>query len=114
MAIIFRISEREQWKQAQEDGFYTDESLNNDGYIHMSERHQVIEVANYLYKGQKDLMMLAVDTDKLTSKVRYEKLGTDEPFPYIYGVINADAVIAVADFSPNADGLFKLPEEFSS
>jgi uncharacterized protein (DUF952 family) len=40
--IIFRISEPEQWRQAQESGFYTDESLNNEGFIHMSERHQVI------------------------------------------------------------------------
>lgn len=113
MAILFRISEREQWQKAQRVGFYSDESLNNEGYIHMSERHQVTEVANYLYKGQKDLMVLAVDTEKLTSEVRYENLGTDEPFPHIYGVINVDAVIAVAEFSPNADGLFELPGGFS-
>jgi uncharacterized protein (DUF952 family) len=49
MAIIFRISERRQWQEAREQGFCTDESLNDDGFIHMSERQQVIEVANYLY-----------------------------------------------------------------
>jgi uncharacterized protein (DUF952 family) len=32
--IIFRVSKREQWKRAQEDGFYTDESLNNEGFFH--------------------------------------------------------------------------------
>lgn len=37
--IIFRISQREQWEKAKENRFYTDESLNNEGFIHMSERH---------------------------------------------------------------------------
>jgi uncharacterized protein (DUF952 family) len=107
--IIFRISEPEQWQQAKENGFYTDESLNNEGFIHMSERHQVIKVANYLYKAQKDLVLLAVDTDKLTSEVRYQQLGTDEPFPHVYGVINVDAVVGVLEFPPNSDGSFDFP-----
>jgi uncharacterized protein (DUF952 family) len=107
--IIFRISVRTQWQQAQKDGFYTDESLTNEGFIHMSERHQVTRVANYLYKHQKDLVLLAVDTDKLTSEVRYEQLGADEPFPHIYGAINIDAVVEVLEFSPNSDGSFDFP-----
>jgi uncharacterized protein (DUF952 family) len=78
--------------------------------MHLSEHHQVAYVANYLYKGQKDLVLLTVDADKLSSEVRYEKLGTDEPFPHIYGTINLDAVVKAVDFPSNEDGLFSLPE----
>jgi uncharacterized protein (DUF952 family) len=108
--MVYRISKRRQWEQAQKNGFYTDESLNNEGFIHTSERHQVTLVADFLYKGQKDLVLLAIDTDKLSSEVRYEQLGTDEPFPHVYGVINIDAVVWVVDFPPKEDGSFSFPE----
>jgi uncharacterized protein (DUF952 family) len=76
----------------------------------MSERHQVVKVANYLHKGQENLVLLAIDTDKLISEVRYEQLGTDEPFPHIYGIINIiDAVVEVREFPPNRDGFFDFP-----
>jgi uncharacterized protein (DUF952 family) len=113
MAIIFRISERATWEEAQALGFYTGE-LHDDGFIHMSERCQVIDVANHHYNNQKNLLLLAVDTEKLNAEVRYEKRGTDEPFPHVYGVINIDAVVSVAEFLPNVDGLFEMPEVFSS
>lgn len=113
MSVIFRISKSKDWEEAKSLGFYTGE-LNRDGFIHLSEYHQVIAVANHIYKGQKGLLLLAVDTEKLVVQVRYEKLGTVELFPHVYGVINIDAVIAVAEFSPNAHGLFELPEMGSS
>jgi uncharacterized protein (DUF952 family) len=107
--LIYRTSKRKKWQQAQKDGFYTDESLNNEGFIPMSERQQVMSVANHLYKGQKDLVLLVVDTEKLESEVRYEQLGTNEPFPHIYGVINLDAVTDVLEFSFDSNSFFTFP-----
>jgi uncharacterized protein (DUF952 family) len=108
MATIVRISERWQWQRVQQEGFYTDDSLEAEGFIHTSELHQVIEVANYLYRGQQDLVLLFIDTDKLTSEVRYEQLGTDEPFPHVYGLVNVEAVVSVVDFPTDTRGFFHL------
>ncbi len=113
MAVIFRISRRSAWRKAQTLGVYTGE-FQDDGFIHMSGHHQVIEVANYLYKAQRNLLLLAVDIEKLNVEVHYEKLNTDEPFPHVYGVIHIDAIVGVAEFPANADGLFEMPEVFSS
>jgi uncharacterized protein (DUF952 family) len=66
-------------------------------------------VTNHIYKSQEDLVLLALDTEKLETEVRYEQLGTSEPFPYIYGVINLDAIVEVLEFPPNSDGSFKFP-----
>jgi uncharacterized protein (DUF952 family) len=112
MANIFRISERRAWEVAKLTGSYTGE-LESDGFIHMSERHQITMVANFLYTGHQDLVLLEVDTKKLSSEIRYEQLGTDQPFPHIYGVINVEAVVAVFAFPHKADGFFELPSELT-
>ncbi len=63
------------------------------------------------------LLLLEVDTDKLTHDLRFEppfEGATGDvaqwKFPHLYGVMNLDAVIAVYPFEPNADGNFSLPE----
>ena len=48
------------------------------------------------YNGVKDLVKLKIETEKLTSQLKYELApSVKEEFPHIYGPINTNAVVGV-------------------
>jgi uncharacterized protein (DUF952 family) len=120
MSRILHITRRADWAAAQAAGQYTAPSLQSEGFIHFSTAEQVIAVANSFYAGQVDLVLLSVDTVKLTAPLKWEPpIGlpppggvTDQPlFPHLYGPLNLSAVVVVINFPPGGDGRFELPEE---
>src|SRR5690348_10570070 len=109
MPIILHMTPRRDWETAQTAGYQTAESLQTQGFIHCSKAEQVVKVANKHYRSQNaDLVLLCIDTDKLTSSWKFEppinpKTGeyeatADEEYPHIYGTINLDSVVQVVDF----------------
>jgi uncharacterized protein (DUF952 family) len=110
MAIIFHITERKAWDSAAAEEIYWTETFSIEGFIHCSTRDQVIQVANIRFRGQTELVLLSIDTDRVTAEILYENLeGGKQLFPHIYGELNIDAVVQVAEFEPGADGYFTLP-----
>jgi len=111
MAIIFHITAGKTWRSAAAEGIYRPEALPIEGFIHCSTRDQVIQVANIRFHGQTGLVLLSIDTDKITAEIVYENLeGGSQLFPHIYGELNTNAVIRVAEFEPGVNGHFTLPE----
>ena len=96
MAIIYHITNQENWLIAQQNGYYTTTSLLVEGFIHCSKEEQLTGVLDRYYKNEINLVKLIIDTNKLTSKVVLELAPSiNEEFPHIYGVINVDAIIEV-------------------
>ncbi|KKM13251.1 hypothetical protein LCGC14_1718170 [marine sediment metagenome] len=114
MAIILHITKREVWEAARESGAYAAESLESQGFIHCSTPEQALAVADFLFRGQRDLVLLCIDEALLQSDVRYENLeGGQKLFPHVYGPIDLDSVVDVLDFPPTEDGTFALPPELT-
>lgn len=111
--IIYHIISQTAWEQVAPTGLYRADTLQSEGFIHCSTAAQVRQVANRFYRGQRGLLLLAIDTERLQALVRYEAPAEDpaseERFPHIYGPLNGDAVIDVTDFEPGPDGLFAAP-----
>ena len=105
---IYHLIQRSDWEAAQASGEYRAASLETEGFIHCSSRHQVLDVANLLYRAEPDLLLLVVDVGRVGPEVRYE--GDEDLFPHIYGPLPVDAVSQVIEFPPNPDGSFDLPE----
>ena len=113
MALILHITQRSAWDAARENGSYPQPPIPPDGFVHCSRPDQVIRVANYIFRGQRDLVLLCIDTNQLTATL--DPAGQEEgerDFPHIYGQVNLDAVVAVLDFPPDEDGAFALPKSF--
>lgn len=93
---------------------YRPESLDVEGFVHCSDFGTVHMPANALFAGRTDLVLLVVDPARLDVPVRWElpEVGPpDQPlFPHVYGPIPAAAVVAVHDFPPGPDGVFRLPD----
>ena len=96
MPIIYHVTTAAEWNAAKEKGFYEAPSLQDEGFIHCSQDHQVAGVLERYYAGKTDLVKLVIDTDKLTSKYVFDwSPSTQDTFPHVYGTINADAVTEV-------------------
>ena len=101
MPIIYHIASEHDWDDARAAGNYTAASFAAEGFIHCSLEHQVDGVLARYYAGKTGLVKLHIDTDKLTSRLEFERAASvGEDFPHIYGPINIDAVIQVVPISP--------------
>lgn len=120
MSTILHITRDTDWQSALNSGVYQTPTLAKDGFIHCSTEAQAVRVANTFYRGQTDLVLLVIDTDKLTSPLKFEgpinpqtgqpELDVQDLFPHVYGAINLDSVTNVIPFSPNSEGTFTLPK----
>lgn len=118
--MIYHITSRQAWSEARQRGDYRAESLETDGFIHCSTEEQVVPVAEYLFGGEQDLLLLMIEPSRLASDLKWESPaeGTPPPgvaegslFPHIYGPINLDAVVKVYDLHSNPDGKYKFPAQ---
>ena len=73
MAIIYHLTSEAEWEAARGNEEYRAESLALEGFIHCSrDEEQMLGVANRLFSGMEDVLVLDVDTDRLTSTVKHE------------------------------------------
>ena len=116
--MIYHLTSRQAWQEAQQRGEYRADSLESEGFIHCSTETQILPVAEKYYKGQPGLLLLQIDPTLLTSELRWEPPSGGAPppgvpegelFPHIYGPINLDAVVAAYDLESDPDGSYKLP-----
>ena len=117
--MIFHITPRTAWDDAQHQGNYRAESLATEGFIHCSTISQVLPVAENFYKSQSQLVLLVIEPTLLSSPLKWEApsggspppgVPKGDPFPHIYDPINLDAVIKVVDLEKNEDDEFILPD----
>lgn len=100
---LLHLTERSLWEAARTTGSYEMSTrgvtLQEEGFIHCSLRHQVPRVARWVYgeyEGPDELVLLVIDPQRLTAPVRYEALKPGgEEFPHIYGPIPVSAVVDV-------------------
>jgi glutathione S-transferase len=86
--------------------------LADVGFIHCSYAEQVPRIAELLYRGRTDVVLLTINPDALRSRVVVEAADgamEGEEFPHIYGPIDLDAVVDVAPVALRPDGSLDLP-----
>lgn len=108
MATILHITTRGLWQRALEEGVYTVESLETEGFIHCSLPEQVAFVASNRFRGEGGLILLCIDSGLVQSEIRYE--GEIDRYPHIYGPLNLDAVYRLVEYEPGPDGTFTTPD----
>ena len=105
--ILYHIVSEKEWQEARPAGIYRPSSLDTDGFIHCCTLQQVPGVGERYYKGVQGLLILSIDTRRLTVECRYEDShGDGDLFPHLYGPLPVEAVVKESPFSPDPDGLF--------
>lgn len=96
MDLIFHITSRHEAEEANLSGKYVPRDFGREGFVHCSYRHQLAAVADRLFRGRKDLVVLQIDPSRLTAPVIHENLeGGTELFPHVYGPIPMAAIVEI-------------------
>jgi uncharacterized protein (DUF952 family) len=112
--MLYRIAEPADWQQARQTGFFASADLAAEGFIHSSERAQILETARRYYAGRSDLLLLEWDEDALAAAgVRIEREWVESRqqfFAHVFQPVPLAAVRRQWPFQPDASGEFQLPE----
>jgi uncharacterized protein (DUF952 family) len=110
MTLIYKICPRALWREAEDAGVFRGAPVDlADGYIHLSTASQAVETAAKHFAGQDDLLLVAVDEERLGEALRYEPSRGGQLFPHLYGPLPLDAVAWVKPLPLGADGAHAFP-----
>uniref|UniRef100_UPI00378314A6 DUF952 domain-containing protein n=1 Tax=Allosphingosinicella sp. TaxID=2823234 RepID=UPI00378314A6 len=73
MALIYKILRTEEWLRLSAEGVFQGSPIDlQDGYIHFSGGDQVAETLARHFAGETELVLLAVDSERLGDALRWE------------------------------------------
>ena len=99
---LYHLALGPEWQAARADGMYRrstrGRSLEEVGFIHLSNAHQVEATAALFYGDLPAgaVLLLTIDPQRLAAaalEVRFEQAGGGEPFPHLYGPLPLEAVL---------------------
>ena len=118
MAELFHITERVAWLEAARTREYRMSTrgvtLEDEGFIHCSLRHQLPAVAKLVYGdvADDDLVVLVIDGSRISAPIRYEAAEPGgEQYPHIYGALEVGAVTHAIDVNRDRSGDLVLPAD---
>ena len=115
MAELLHITDRACWQEAVRTGEYRMSTrgvtLEQEGFIHCSLRHQLRAVAELVYGDADDLVVLVIDSEQVPADIRYEaQVPGGERYPHIYGALPVGAVSKIVSVGRDGSGRMSLPD----
>lgn len=83
--MIFKIFRADEWETLRHDKVSQGAPIDvTDGYIHFSTATQAAETAAKHFAGETDLMLIAVEVERLGSDLKWEVSRGGQLFPHLY------------------------------
>lgn len=112
MPVIYKLCPTPLWREAVAAGTFHGMAIDlQDGYIHFSTGAQVKETARLHFAGQRDLVLVAVDTAPLGAALKFEPSRGGDLFPHLYAPLDLGAVLWVRPLPLGPDGQHIFPDE---
>jgi uncharacterized protein (DUF952 family) len=110
MTLVYKICPRTLWAEAEREGVFRGAPVDRaDGYIHFSTAEQVLETAAKHFAGADDLVLVAVEADKLGPPLKWEPSRGGALFPHLYGELPLAAAQWVKPLPLGPDGHHRFP-----
>jgi len=107
---IYHMCRKDEWEAAQTTGYYSGSSQDQaDGFIHFSNKDQIVESAAKHRAGQDGLLLIAVDAEALGDALKWEESRGGQLFPHLYGDLPVGAVSKAEDLPLGPDGKHIFP-----
>ncbi len=92
--LIYKIFRRPEWDAMRAEGQTAGAPVDlTDGYIHFSAAPQLAETAAKWFAQESDLVLLAVNADRLGDALRWEPARGGVLFPHLYRALTMADVV---------------------
>ena len=114
MTTIYKIVPTSLWDDAVAKGRFDGPPVDlADGYIHFSSAAQVRETAERHFADQADLVLLAVEVERLGEALKWEPSRGGALFPHLYAPLAPADVSSAVALPLGADGRHLFPKDIS-
>lgn len=103
--LIFHIVSRRKWPELNKGGYYKSENLDQIGGITCVKSGELKSYLNEKFKGRKNLLILVIDTLRLSNRVYENK---EDATVSVEGGINLDAILDKIRINCSEDGTFDI------
>ncbi|APX90295.1 hypothetical protein BV394_11635 [Brevirhabdus pacifica] len=111
--LIYKIFRPAEWQALSSDGRTDGAPVDlADGYIHFSTAEQAQETAAKHFAGAGELVLAAVDADRLGESLRWEPSRGGALFPHLYRPLELTDVLWHRPL-PERDGQHHFPAEMT-
>jgi uncharacterized protein (DUF952 family) len=108
--LIYHMCPFDTWATALAAGTYGGTTQDEaDGFIHFSTKDQIVESARKHRTGQDGLVLVAVDVERLGSRLKWEAARGGDLFPHLYGPLDPAESASVRPLPLGPDGLHVFP-----
>ena len=107
--MIYHMCPADTWQQAVRSGAYDGTADDQrDGFIHFSTAEQIAESARRHRAGQAGLVLIAVESDRLADRLKWEKSRGVALFPHLHGPLDPAEVASIRPLplGPNGEHIF--------
>ncbi|PSC06657.1 DUF952 domain-containing protein [Alsobacter soli] len=110
--LIYKIVPAPLWRAADAAGEFRGAPVDlADGYIHFSTGAQARETAAKHFRGQQDLLLVAVEGDDLGPALKWEPSRGGALFPHLYAPLPVSAARSVVPLPLGPDDSHLFPED---
>ncbi len=107
---IYKVCSKAALAEAKAKGRFEGSSDDlRDGFIHFSSAEQLRGTLAKHFAGETDLVLLAVDTERLGEHLQWEPSRGGAVFPHLYGPLDLAAVVWAEPIQLEPDGHPRLP-----
>ena len=112
--VIYKVLRRSEWREAEARGVFAGSADDlRDGFIHLSTAAQLRATLTRHFAGERDLVVVEIDPEKLDVALRWETSRGGALFPHLYGELALAAVTRRLELGGHgSDAAGELPADF--
>ena len=98
---IYHFALIKEWESQLSSENYFPAAFLYEGFIHCSKRHQLEGVLKRFFKNVEDVVLLTIDSKRISAELKVEAATNGDFFPHVYGKLNKTAIENVELISVN-------------
>ena len=108
--MIYHMCPADIWQEAvRASAYHGTADDQRDGFIHFSTAEQIAESARRHRAGQAGLVLIAVESDRLADRLKWEKSRGGALFPHLYGPLDTAEAASIRPLPLGPDGEHIFP-----